>query len=404
MKSVMLSGSHIAFRFLRKRNPRDSREVPISLKSNLLLAKGTSYDLEASVLFNGASFPCDLNVEVENLHVAEYDKEEGAIKAIGKGTTAVTLSTEWQGFEGVLLTREITLNVISDLTAETSFTVNGVSTATTSAELYLTDEWFGSSFPNSAVLSVTPYSGTVALTDCTVLINTDDGELITYNDGSGEITVNKNGKTSMATITVTVMNEDDDPIVFPVTVDVVSPVADYTGFFELSVIDGPYGTTWAQAFGKPAGSEVEIVAVSQEGRAINVSNGKIDEKYANLVLNGKETAPIEVQTTEGTLRFTDLNVYTRVITSGNAISTLKLNGINRGYFILKDDVGINASVDMQGQVQCYSNTYFGGTLPYTNYNPFIYRYDSAEQLRTAHPKLTHVGNWTLNGVWDSGSD
>lgn len=315
------------------------------------LQKGGTYKLQAEISFNGKTYPYDsLAVELDGDGVS-FDKDTAELSANSKGTFNITVTAGWREFTGALLSENITVNVSADLTATTYFTVNDEKTVATDTTIYLTDEWYGKTFPVSAKFEAEAWSGAVKLDASSISAELSTGsDLISFNEATGEITVNNDGKTGDATITLTIQDDGDSAQV-PVTVHVVCPEAkvdtlveycDETGLVE--------GETWADFLGATI-----LETGSKQGTAeLTYREGR----FAGLTINGMDTEDITIRTNKGLVTFTNLDAYTTVLTAENVVAKLNPETSPNGYYILKS----NVTADFQSQSKGSAGAYFSGTF------------------------------------------
>ncbi len=314
----------------------------------LNLTKTNSYVLEGAVNFNGKDYPCeDLSVEIENGDIAAY--EDGKLVPKKVGSTAVTVKGEWKNFDTSLMRASFTLNVIKDVEIYAVTEVNGEERRIDSVDLYVVDEWQGVRYADSATIKLKVYedgelkSGTL---ECK-----PKERLFTFDEASGTITARKKFVSS-SYINAKYTDSDGNVYTKKIPVTVSCPTVEYEEEFvwegdKFSVTD---------VFGENA----QLLSVKQGGEEIEFEPDKITGK---LKFAGKDTEPIEVQTTKGGFLFKNIFGYDAELTADNIVSELTLNGKNDKYYVLNSDVGsASAPISFVGQTEASETVNFAGTF------------------------------------------
>ena len=116
-----------------------------SVSDGLSLYKGDRFEIEGEVSFNSKDYPCEIKATIVDENVLGFDNATNELIAKGKGSSRVTFSTEWKGFDGALLSVDADVNVFAPLYAETIVAYNdGRSEFTDKLELWTNDSWCGS--------------------------------------------------------------------------------------------------------------------------------------------------------------------------------------------------------------------------------------------------------------------
>ena len=104
----------------------------------------------------------------------------------------------------------------------------------------------------------------------------------------------------------------------------------------------------------------QLLSVKQCGEEIEFEPDKITGK---LKFAGKDTEPIEVQTTKDGFLFKNIFGYDAALTARNIVSELMLNGKNDKYYVLNSDVGsASAPISFVRQTEASATVNFAGTF------------------------------------------
>ena len=314
----------------------------------LNLTKTNSYVLEGSVNFNGKNYPCEgLSVKIENEEIAAY--EGGKLVPKKTGSTNVTVKGEWKNFDTSLMRVSFKLNVIKDVEIYAVTEVNGEERRIDSVDLYVVNEWQGVRYADSATIKLKVYedgelkSGTL---ECK-----PKERLFTFDEASGKITARKKFVSS-SYINAKYTDSDGNVYTKKIPVTVSCPTVEYDGEFvwegdKFSVTD---------VFGENA----QILSVKQGGEEIEFEPDKIT---GELKFAGKNTEPIEVQTTKGGFLFKNIFGYDAALTAENIVSELMLIGKNDKYYVLNSDVGSASSpISFVRQTEASATVNFAGTF------------------------------------------
>lgn len=300
---------------------------------------GEEYALEGAVSFNGKEYPCDLEVTCSGDAVSYSN---GKLNAVAIGQAEVSVSTKWKGFDTVLLSDSFSVNVLRNLTLTSFVSYDGESqTAADDVALSIVNEWGGASYVNSAKLSFFAYDNdekkeiaaeNVQIIEGENCFSYDDGVLTALEVGQGVIEASYESEGTTLTKRF--------------TVNTYCPVIEYTQLFEYDVSqDFPVSAI----FGKGA----KVIGGKQGDVDIRYRSGK----FNGIETNGYDTETIEVWTSLGGYRFTNLFVYNCKLTSENFLSKMTLGSkVITGYYVLGEDV----TVDMTSQNAGSKTVHFGG--------------------------------------------
>ena len=314
---------------------------------------GVGYALNAVVSFNGKEYPCEPTVSVEGDTTIFY--ENGKVNATAEGTAVVTISTVWKGIDSALLTSQIYVRALKSVFITPFVTYAGESNAiaTNDIELSIVDEWCGKNYVTSADVEFKAEIEGVesVLTDVSIVQGAD---LITYDEATGEISAIQN-KRGVAVVEAK-YESNGNVYARPLTVHVTCPIEEYEEYFEYDASKNfP-----VEIFGTGA-----AIREAYQGEK-NVSPAKGRKQLQGVVANGSETEAIEVYTTFGAYRFTNIFAYTTKLTQKNFASTLSLAGRKTpisGYYYLSEDV----TVDMTSQASGNTEVYFEGVFDGANH-------------------------------------
>ena len=290
------------------------------------LSKNSAYSLDATVAFNNRSYPCDVEVEIEDGSVVEYSN--GEIKAIGTGTTSITVKGAWNGISGALMQKTFSVCVFNDVAMVTKLTLGEEMYVTDTADLYIVPTWAGNSYFTSADLEVAVNESGEAKTATVSVI--EGSEFIQYENG--HITAVAEGTTRLhATYTDSESNQFETFF----TINVHCPVVDYTEAFD-------YCTSEAFPVAELFGDGAKITSATQGDVALLVDGAKLN----GITAQGDDTVEVIVRTDKGGYRFTDIFAYDKEITSANFAETFTLKGPRtepiKGYFVLNADTTVGA--------------------------------------------------------------
>lgn len=316
--------------------------------NELNLTKANSYALEGLVGFNGKDYPCEsLSVEIDNENIADY--EDGKLVPKATGSTVVTVKGEWKNFDTSLMRVSFTLNVIKDVEMYVVTEIDGEEYKTDEINLYIVNEWQGVRYAESAVVKLVVYedgelkSGT--------LESESNERLFVFDKASGKITARKKSLNS-SHINALYTDSDGNNYTKQIPVNILCPTVEYDGEF---VWDGE-NFSITDVFGENA----QILSVKQNGEDIEFEPDKIIGK---LKFDGKDTEPIEVQTTNGGYLFSDIYGYDVALTAENIVSKLMLNGKIDKYYVLNSDVGSTATpISFVDQNDSSATVNFAGTF------------------------------------------
>ena len=316
--------------------------------NELNLTKANSYSLEGTVSFNGNNYSCDrFSVEIENENIAEY--EDGKLVPKATGSTVVTVRGEWKNFDTSLMRVSFTLNVIKDVEMYAVTEIDGEERRIDQVNLYVVDEWQGVRYSDSAIIKLVVYedgelkSGTL---ECE-----SNERLFVFDKASGKITARKKSLNS-SHINALYTDSDGNSYIKKIPINILCPTVEYDGEF---VWDGE-NFSITDVFGENA----QILSVKQNGEDVEFEPDKIIGK---LKFDGKDTEPIEVQTTNGGYLFSDIYGYDAALTAENIASKLTLNGKIDKYYVLNSDVGsMTTPISFVNQNDSSATVNFAGTF------------------------------------------
>ena len=327
-----------------------------SVGEELNLYKGDRYEVEGSVLFNSKSYPCDLSVTIANEDVLGFDSSTNELIAKNKGTSRVTISAEWNGFSGALLSVETDVTVFAPLYAETTVVYDdGYSEFTDSLDLWINDSWNGESYVTEATLGIEAFNGNDKLDGSAVTCEIADPTLVSYDANTGRITVNSNGKTGETALNITI-NDGTESMTTQVAVSVKCPLADYSGLIEYNAGSGIVNKTWEELFG----ADYEILGAYQGENVLTFQKSGDNGVLKGLTVKGTDTESFVVQSAKGAFRFTNVDAYTAVLTEDNILNTLAPANAPSGYYIMKNDVTADFTSRKNGNwSSCFVGTFDG---------------------------------------------
>lgn len=316
--------------------------------NELNLTKANSYPLEGSVGFNGKNYSCEsLSVEIGNENIADY--EDGKLVPKATGSTIVTVRGEWKNFDTSLMRVSFTLNVIKDVEMYVVTEIDGKERRIDAVDLYVVDEWQGVRYADSAIIKVKVYEDG-ELKSGTLECETNE-RLFTFDKASGKITARKKSVNS-SHINALYTDSDGNNYTKQIPVNILCPTVEYDGEF---IWDGE-NFTITDVFGPNA----QILSVKQSGKDVDFEPDKIIGK---LKFAGKDTEPIEVQTTNGGYLFSDIYGYDAALTAENIVSKLTLNGKIDKYYVLNSDVGsASTPISFVNQNDSSATVNFTGTF------------------------------------------
>lgn len=314
----------------------------------LTLSKGSEYALSGKIRFNGKDYAADkLQVTFSDSGVADFS--EGKIVPLKTGTTEVTVKGEWNGFETSLLSKKFSLTVISGKVSMTVYMIkNGVREASDNAEIYITSEWAGNTYPDSVGVEVEVTEDGVKK-EAEITADSKDRNVIYSN---GVISARGRG-IGESQLTATYTDLEGTEYSQTITVTVLCPVAKYDGQVRWNGEKFDY----TEYFGDKA----NILSVTQGDRKIDSEPKKI---IGSFKFKGEDTEEIRILTNKGGYIFSDIYGYDASLTTENIVSALSLAGKKvEGYYILESDVGTaETPVDFTSQSGSSESSFFAGTF------------------------------------------
>lgn len=371
-----------------------------SVGEELNLYRGDRYEVKGSVMFNSKAYPCDLSVTIADEDILGFDSSTNELFAKNKGASRVTISAEWNGFSGALLSVETSVTVFAPLFAETTVVYdNGYSEFTDSIELWTNDLWSGESYVTEAALGIEAFNGNDRLDGSAITCEVADPTLVSYDANTGKITVNSNGKTGETALNITI-NDGTENMTTQVAVSVKCPLADYSGLLEYNAGTGIVNKTWEELFG----ADYEILGAYQGENALTFQKSGDNGVLKGLTVKGTDTEAFVVQSAKGAFRFTNIDAYTAVLTEDNIVNTLAPANVPSGYYILKNDV----TADFTGRKNGNWSSCFVGTFDGRGYtlNATVGGYGvfgsigNGAILKNTFFKFTFGGNGATLNQWD----
>ena len=308
------------------------------------LGKNSAYSLDTTVAFNNRSYPCDVEVDIEDGSVVEY--ANGEIKALGTGTTSITVKGVWNGISGALMQKTFSVTVFNDVTMVTKLTLGEEMYVTDTANLYIVPTWGDNSYFTSADLEVAVNESGETKTATVSVI--EGSEFIQYEDG--HITAVAEGT---ARLHATYTDSESKQFETFFTINVHCPVVDYT-----EAVD--YCTSESFPVADLFGEGAKITSATQGDVVLTVDGAKL----SGVTAQGDNTADVTVHTDKGGYRFTDIFAYDKEITSENFAETFTLKGSREkpieGYFVLNADATVGALAHEENN--CLTAMNFSGTF------------------------------------------
>ena len=292
--------------------------------NELRLGKKSAYTMEASVFFNNRTYPCGVNVEIEDDSIVKY--ENGELKAIGTGETSITVQGVWNNITGALMQKTLSVTVFNDVVMISKITSENETKVADSVDVYIVDEWQGNTYATSADLEIAvSENGDAKTADVSI---SEGAEFIQYEDG--KITAVSEGT---AVLRATFTDSDEKTFETFVTVNVCCPAVEYTTAMDFCTAEA---FDVATAFG----ADATVTSVKQGDVALTMQDGKLQ----GFVANGDNTEPLLINTDKGGYLFTNLYAYDKVITADNFAETFTLSSSQTapitGYYVLNDDVAL----------------------------------------------------------------
>lgn len=311
----------------------------------LCLGKNSAYTIDASVFFNNRTYPCGVQVEIENDNIVKY--ENGELKAIGTGETSVTIQGDWNNVTGTLMQKTLSVKVFNDVVITSRITLDEETMVSNCVDLYVVDEWQGNRYATTADLAVSvSENGEAKTADISVL---DGADFIQYDDG--KITAVSEGT---ALLCATYMDSEEKTFESFITVNVCCPVVEYTNAIEVCS-ENAFDVT------SIFGADATVTSIKQGDVALSINAGKL----IGFTANGDNTTDLLVHTDKGGYLFTNLFAYDKVITAANFAQTFKLSGSQTapitGYYVLNDDVALGAFEQFSSgnKTRCFGGVFDG---------------------------------------------
>lgn len=306
----------------------------------LILKKGDEYSISCKVLFNGKFYPCEAKATLEDDFICSY--ADGKLSASEVGTTKLSVKGDWNGFESSFMQKEILITVLPNVDLYMEIQQGNETVVANSVDLSLVNSWAGNTYSNTATLAA------FAVVDgekSPVELQVASGDVIDIVDG--EVTAKNVGSTTVSATYV--YNEGAEPVTFETSVDinVTCPIVNYDNQFRLCTSETfPTATLF--------GEDAEILSAKQGGRDLVVRNNNVQ----GIVPMGNDTEKLEICTTAGGYSFNNVFAYTLALTKSNFMGVMKLQSNKKieGYYILEQDIEVNATA----QIPSADASYFAG--------------------------------------------
>ncbi len=320
----------------------------------LVLRVGDEFEPEIKVLFNKVYYDCETSFSSSLSGVVEYSN--GKIIAKTEGEVTATFTGEWLNFSSDRLNKEIKITVKNNAKYNNSIVVGGEEVSSAAAEISVTPEWQGKTYPAEAEISssVTVDGKTYA---CEF---TTDGSLLNVEKiASGKVRITANG-IGNAILTAKYSHTDGKVYETKIPVEVYCPTEIYPKQFDFcptNVVDVAtvFGTQYAK-----------ILSASQGGKELKTEFNYIE----GVKIAGEDTESMTILTNVGGFVFEDVFAYDVELNKDNILDILLLGKGNLkkdGYYILNSD--ITETVDFTSQAKSVYNTsspqndtYFCGTF------------------------------------------
>ncbi len=307
----------------------------------LTLKKGDEYGVSCKVLFNGKFYPCEAKATVEDASVCSY--ANGTLSACEVGSTKLSVKGDWNGFENSFMQKEVLVTVLPDVDLYVEIQQGSETFVADAIDLSLVDSWAENTYFNTATLAA------YAVVDgekTPVELQVANGDVIDVVDG--KVTAKNVGST---TVSATYVYEGSESVTFETSVDisVTCPIVSYDKQFRLCTSENfPTATLF--------GEDAEILSAKQGEKDLIVRNNSVQ----GIVPMGKDTESLEICTTAGGYSFSNVFAYTLELTKSNFMSVMKLqsNKTIEGYYILEEDIEVNATAQMPSA----DASYFAGTF------------------------------------------
>ena len=321
----------------------------------LTMRVGDEYEPEIKVLFNKVYYDCEIGFSASDNSVAEY--ANGKITAKAEGEVIATVTGKWLDFSSDRLNKEIKITVRKDAEYDNAIVIDGEEVPTSIAEISVTPEWQGKTYPSEAEISS---SVTLDGKAYACEFSTDDDVLLNLEklaDGKVRITANGIGN---AVLTAKYTHTDGKVYETKIPVEVYCPTEVYSeqlDFCPSEAVDVAtiFGTQYAK-----------ILSASQGGKDLKTEFNYIE----GVTVAGDDTESMTILTTVGGFVFEDVFAYDMELDKDNIAEVLQLGKGNLkkdGYYILNSD--ITETIDFTSQSKSVYNasnpqndTYFCGTF------------------------------------------
>ncbi|MBQ8657882.1 MAG: hypothetical protein IJ506_02005 [Clostridia bacterium] len=192
--------------------------------------------------------------------------DDGIFTPLKEGTTNLTISAKWHGFEGGLLTKTLEINVVTQRTIMVNDTTPEPIT------LYMQEEFAGATYTVEESFTLQGYENGVEKA-CTVSIEEGE-ECIDFDDSTNTVSAKKAGSASLKLAYPTA--DGEYYVTIPITV--LRPTTDFSTSFYYSTRDKVWTTKDGVAVTARDifGYETTIEKIEQEDNAnISIENGEI---------------------------------------------------------------------------------------------------------------------------------
>ena len=320
----------------------------------LTMRVGDEFEPEIKVLFNKVYYDCEVSFSSSASGVVEYSN--GKIIAKAEGELTATFTGKWLNFSADKLNKEIGITVKKNAEYNNSIVIGGEKVSSAAAEISVTPEWQGKTYPTEAEIS-----SSVSVDGKTYAceFTTGDPLLNVEKIADGKVRVTANG-IGNAVLTAKYVHTDGKAYETEIPVEVYCPTEVYSAQFDFCPSE-PVDV--AKIFGT---QYAKILSASQGGKEL-----KTEFNYINGVkIAGEDTEAMTILTNVGGFVFEDVFAYDVELSKDNIYDILQLGKgdlIKDGYYILNSD--ITETIDFTLQAKSVynagspeNNTYFCGTF------------------------------------------
>lgn len=313
-----------------------------------VVEKGEKFDLSTYVLFNGKQFEdMEVRYTLGDESYGTIDEENQTFIAGDKvGSTTITLEANWRNIQSELLKKTFNIKIVSSTVVSLN---NG---EFSQIDLYTVASLQGNTYKNEqAITSIKVEEDGQAVTDYTISVTNNqpaDGtdRAVAIWDGT-KLIANAYGK---ADFTISVGEEYS--ISYPISVS--RPLVTYAEPIQwFSYLDGELPTS--EIFADAEG-EMQIIHAYQEGRALNVQEGKV------FGVSSKSMDSMTLETVEvyndKVGYILELETYAQVIDEPKDMHFM-YDGTLVGYVYLKNNIVVEESIPYAGTSACFAGVFEG---------------------------------------------